>query len=78
MGLCQSRCCCFWAATAIGHESDLLPVPHSEYLALEAMAFERSLGNHWRFPAAMMELENRQEVDVIAYSPCRQLIITWL
>lgn len=64
-----------WAAAALAHQSDLLPVPRSEYLALDVMAFEREAASRWRFPVAVMELENRAEVDIIAYSLWKLLCV---
>lgn len=57
-----------WTAAALEHQQDLLPVARSEYLALNVMAFERETPDRWRFPVAVMELENRPEADIIAYS----------
>jgi hypothetical protein len=58
-----------WTATALDHQADgLLPVPRSEYLALDVMAFERAAVSRWRFPIAVMASENRLEADIIAYS----------
>ena len=47
-----------WEAAAKGHVSKLLPVPRSEYLVLDAVAFEPSGERRWRFPVAVFELEN--------------------
>ena len=57
-----------WQAAAKGHELDLLPVPHCEYLTLDVVAFDESEGGSWRFPVAMMELENSSDNERIAYS----------
>lgn len=56
-----------WHATAKGHRSGLLPVSRSEYLSLDALAFSDGK-SRWRFPVAVMELENRADSDHIAYS----------
>jgi hypothetical protein len=64
-----------WTAAALAHQADLLPVPRSEYLALDVMAFARGSDSRWRFPVAVMELENRQELDFIAYSLWKLLCV---
>jgi hypothetical protein len=55
-----------WQAAAIGHELNILPIARSEYLSLDVMAFADAQG--WRFPVAVMELENSRYDDKIAYS----------
>jgi hypothetical protein len=64
-----------WQASAKGHISSLLPVPRSEYLALDVVAFERTGDRRWRFPIAVMELENRREDDFVAYSLWKVLCV---
>jgi len=54
-------------ASAKGHKLELLPIPRSEYLALDVMAFPEG-EKRWRFPVAVMELENSAREDQIAYS----------
>lgn len=54
-------------ASAKGHKLELLPIPRSEYLALDAVAFAEG-DRRWRFPAMVMELENSARADQIAYS----------
>ena len=56
-----------WDASAKGHESQLLPVSRGEYLGLDVIAFAHG-ERRWRFPLAVMELENQAHEDVIAYS----------
>ena len=56
-----------WDASAKGHESQLLPVSRGEYLGLDVIAFAPG-ERRWRFPLAVMELENQAREDVIAYS----------
>ena len=56
-----------WTASAKGHKLELLPIPRSEYLVLDVMAFS-SGEKRWRFPVAVMELENSAREDQIAYS----------
>ncbi len=63
-----------WAATAKGHQLDLLPVTRSEYLSLDAVAFVGGAGR-WRFPTAVMELENNAQEDRIAYSLWKVLCV---
>ena len=54
-------------ASAKGHKLELLPIQRSEYLALDVMAFAEG-EKRWRFPVAVMELENSTREDQIAYS----------
>lgn len=54
-------------ASAKGHKLELLPIHRSEYLALDVMAFADG-EKRWRFPVAVMELENSAREDKIAYS----------
>jgi len=56
-----------WKASARGHKSNLLPVRRSEYLSLDVMAFADG-DKKWRFPTAVFELENSEDIDSIAYS----------
>lgn len=63
-----------WAASAIGHKLELLPVAQSEYLALDVMAFGEG-ENRWRFPTAVIELENSLQNDRIAYSLWKVLCV---
>lgn len=46
-----------WSASARGHKLELLPVEQSEYLSLDVMAFGDEQ-KRWRFPKAVIELEN--------------------
>lgn len=63
-----------WQTSAKWHPSDWLPVPRSEYLALDVMAFPSGDG-HWRFPVAVFELENSKDDDRIAYSLWKLLCV---
>ena len=63
-----------WYSTAKGHRLDMLPVPRSEYLSLDAVAFADGAGR-WRFPKAVMELENNAQEDRIAYSLWKVLCV---
>lgn len=56
-----------WQASAKGHRLELLPVTGSEYLGIDVMAFAQAK-TRWRFPAAVIELENSQSDDRVAYS----------
>ncbi len=71
MTACQSL---GWRASAKGHKLDLLPVARHEYLSQDVMAFSRG-DKRWRFPVAVMELENRQELDYIAYALWKVLCV---
>jgi hypothetical protein len=64
-----------WEASAKGHISKLLPVPRSEYLVLDVVAFEASGERRWRFPVAAFELENSTDDDRVAYSLWKVLCI---
>src|SRR5581483_10126307 len=64
-----------WEASAKGHTSKLLPVPRSEYLALDVVAFEASGDHRWRFPTAAFELENSSDDDRVAYSLWKVLCV---
>ena len=64
-----------WEASAKGHISKLLPVPRSEYLVLDVVAFEVSGDRRWRFPVAAFELENSKADDQVAYSVWKVLCI---
>ena len=61
-------------ASARAHECELLPVRRSEYLALDVMAFTEG-SKRWLFPTAIMELENSQDEDKIAYSLWKVLCV---
>lgn len=63
-----------WQAAAKGHPLDLLPEARHEYLALDVMAFAPSAAN-WRFPVAVMELENSRNDERIAYSLWKVLCV---
>jgi len=56
-----------WRASARGHRLELLPVVGSEYLTMDVMAFSEGK-KRWRFPSAVIELENNQSDDRVAYS----------
>lgn len=64
-----------WEASAKGHISKLLPVPRSEYLVLDVVAFEAAGDRRWRFPVAAFELENSTNDDRVAYSLWKVLCI---
>ena len=63
-----------WQAAAKGHTLKLLPEPRDEYLTADVMAFADGQGR-WRFPIAVMELENSPKDDRIAYSLWKVLCI---
>ena len=63
-----------WHASARGHRLDLLPIPRSEYLALDVTAFAEG-EKQWRFPVAILELENSRDDDRIAYSLWKVLCV---
>lgn len=61
-------------ASAKGHELDLLPVPRSEYLALDVTAFTEG-PRRWIYPTLVAELENQTKADFIAYSLWKVLTV---
>jgi hypothetical protein len=63
-----------WEAAARGHKGTSLPQPRSEYLNVDVMAFTPGL-QRWLFPTAVIELENRQDDDYIAYNLWKLLCI---
>ena len=63
-----------WQASAKGHHLEMLPIARSEYLALDVMAFPDG-ENRWRFPAAIVELENSKDDNRIAYSLWKVLCV---
>lgn len=73
--VCATCAAMGWEASAKGHTSKLLPMPRSEYLALDVVAFEASGDHRWRFPAAAFELENSSDDDRVAYSLWKVLCI---
>lgn len=64
-----------WDASAKGYKAKRLPVVRSEYLSLDVMAFTRG-DCRWCFPKAVMELENSQDDDRIAYSLWKVLCVS--
>lgn len=63
-----------FTAAGKGYRCSVLPVQRNEYLALDVTAFP-STGDGWRFPAAVCELENSVEADLVAYSLWKVLCI---
>jgi hypothetical protein len=63
-----------WQASARWHPLDLLPMPRSEYLALDVMAFPAG-AQRWQFPLAVFELENSRDDNRIAYSLWKVLCV---
>jgi hypothetical protein len=63
-----------WRASAKGHPLNLLPVSREEYLSLDVIAFEQG-DRQWRLPITVMELENSQKDDLIAYALWKMLCV---
>jgi len=63
-----------WKASAKSHRLDLLPLPRCEYLGIDVVAFAEG-PKRWRFPAAVIELENSKAEDRIAYSLWKVLAV---
>ena len=64
-----------WTASAKGYKSKRLPQARNEYLSLDVMAFPQG-DCRWCFPKAVMELENSQDDDRIAYSLWKVLCVS--
>lgn len=64
-----------WQTAARWHRLDALPVSRSEYLALDAVAFDARQRTDWPFPAAIFELENSRQDDKVAYSLWKVLCV---
>ena len=67
-----------WQTAARWHRADVLPVSRSEYLSLDAVAFDlgESLASaDWPFPVAVFELENSRQDDKVAYSLWKVLCV---
>jgi hypothetical protein len=71
----QTCRCIGWQAAARGHELDMLPITHCEYLSLDVVAFRSGPGSAWRFPIGVMELENSPDENRIAYSLWKLLCV---
>jgi hypothetical protein len=63
-----------FAAAGKGYRCEVLPVKRSEYLGQDVMAFS-SRGAGWQFPAAVCELENAADGDLVAYSLWKVLCV---
>ena len=63
-----------WPASGRANKLNLLPVQRSEYLALDVMAFADGQ-KRWRYPKAVIELENNPNLDFIAYSLWKVLAV---
>ena len=63
-----------WPASGRANKLNLLPVQRSEYLALDVMAFADGQ-KRWRYPKAVIELENNPNLDLIAYSLWKVLAV---
>ncbi len=64
-----------WMSAARGNKLHILPVPHSEYLTLDVMAFAPTSTGGWSFPVAVAELENSPDEERIAYSLWKVLCV---
>ena len=62
-------------SAAKGNKLHILPVPHSEYLTLDVMAFAPTSAGGWCFPVAVAELENSSDKVRIAYSLWKVLCV---
>lgn len=63
-----------WQAAAKGYKGISLPVARSEYLSVDVMAF-RPGPDKWKFPTAVLELENQPDDNYIAYTLWKLLCI---
>ncbi|MFC2037215.1 hypothetical protein ACFLYD_04480 [Chloroflexota bacterium] len=64
-----------WQTAARWHRTNVLPVSRSEYLALDAVAFDAQQSTAWPFPVAVFELENSRQDDKVAYSLWKVLCV---
>jgi hypothetical protein len=64
-----------WMSAARGNKLHILPVPHSEYLTMDVMAFAPISVGGWCFPVAVAELENSPDEERIAYSLWKVLCV---
>lgn len=64
-----------WQAAAKGSKLETLPIQHFEYLSMDVVAFSSDPGGKWRYPIAVMELENSREDERIAYSLWKVLCV---
>ena len=56
-----------WMSAARGNKLHILPIPHSEYLTLDVMAFAPISAGGWCFPIAVAELENSPDEGRVTY-----------
>jgi hypothetical protein len=63
-----------WQASARGFLGRVLPVPRSEYLAIDVMAFPEAT-TRWPMPVAAFELENSPDDIRVAYSLWKVLCV---
>lgn len=63
-----------WAAGGRGHRCSVLPVKRNEYLSQDVMAFAAAPAG-WRFPAAVCQLENSPDSDLVVYSLWKMLCV---
>ena len=63
-----------WQASAQGYKGTSLPQSRGEYLNIDVMAFVPG-SSRWLFPVAVMELENQQDDDYIAYNLWKLLCV---
>ena len=63
-----------WQAAAKSHRLDLLPVMRNEYLSLDVVAFHGTVKG-WQMPAAIFELENSPQDNMVAYALWKLLCV---
>jgi hypothetical protein len=65
-----------WLAAAKGHRLQEFPQAGQEYLGIDVMAFSAEPApGRWRFPIAVVELENHRADDRVAYSLWKVLCV---
>jgi len=64
-----------WMSAARGNKLHITPIPHSEYLTLDVMAFAPTSACGWIFLIAVAELENSPDEERIAYSLWKVLCV---
>lgn len=63
-----------YSVASKGHRCSVLPVERNEYLGQDIIALPAT-GTGWRFPVAVCELENAQNIDLVAYALWKVLCI---
>ena len=63
-----------WTCAAKNHKGQALPIERNEYLAIDVMAFPDT-DSRWKFPVAVIELENQKKDEYIEYAFWKTLCV---